>query len=73
MLQRLDLVTTTASRVLARVNRVSGGRENVGTFRKDYLTTLPLYCPIASDGVGVELDRFGRTFYLRGMAHLSES
>ena len=46
MLRRLDSVTTTASRMLARVNRVRGGREKVGTVRKDYLTTLPFHCPI---------------------------
>ena len=54
--------------VMGKVNTGSGGRENVGTFTKDYLTTCHFYCPITSwDGeIKTSLPRPGT---VRWLAH----
>ena len=60
MLRRLDYVTTTGSCVLAgvieKVNKGSIGRDNVGIFIKDLLTTLPF---LLSDYIGSGLGGVG--------------
>ena len=57
--------------VMGKVNTGSGGRENVGTFTKDYLTTRNFYCPLhrGFDWVGEIKTRLPRPVTVRWPAH----